>query len=130
MNISISSNGSSKDYSQEIIKESKFDMILLPLKEAFLKGNVVKGLKETLKAIETNRAKIVYLAKDCELDNYKKLITDSCSVYNISLIEVGDWTLLRDILMPGDTSKEIIENAKRKGKIAKINPKCYCAATL
>lgn len=98
------------------------------LKQAAIGGVVVKGLKETLKAIESDKAEVVFLAQDCELEDYKKLIIDYCNIHSKTLVDVKAWTELRDILIDGIPSSMVLENARKKGKVAKISPKCYSAA--
>jgi ribosomal protein L7Ae-like RNA K-turn-binding protein len=107
-----------------------YKMNLIQLKQASIAGVVVKGLKETLKAIESQKAKLVFIAVDNELEDYKKILTDFCSLYKKPLIEVNEWKELRDLLMDEIPSKILINRAKKKGKIAKITPKCYCAAII
>lgn len=103
---------------------------ILQLKIAALNGIVVKGLKETLKSIESQKAKVVYLALDCELEDYTRIVKEYCTLFKRNLVEVQNWMELRNILMNKPPSSYLELKAKRNGKIAKIGPKCYCAAIL
>ncbi len=100
------------------------------LRQASLCGSVVKGLKETIKAIESHKAKVVYLANECELEDYKKVIREFCGLFMTKLIIVNDWRELRDILIKGIPSSILEENAIKKGKTLRLTPKCYSAAIL
>lgn len=106
------------------------DDFLLILKKAVLVGNVVKGIKETIKAIEHNNCNVVYLATDCEDLTYKKCIKDFCEMYLVKLVEKYNNLQIRDAVMIGDSSYNIIKTANYKGKQPRIMPKCYCAAIL
>jgi hypothetical protein len=85
-------------------------------------SKIVKGLKETLKAIETRKAKVVFLAEDTPLDTYKTVIRQYCSIFyhsNLVLLEVKEWMKLRNVAFGFRGKKEELQN-----------PKCYCAAIL
>lgn len=103
---------------------------LLILKKASLAGVVVKGIKETLKAIEANKCQVVFVSRDCEDDSYKKCIREFCDMYSVSLIETDNKYQIRDAVMLGEPSYILIEKAKASGKTLKIMPNCYCAAIL
>jgi len=107
----------------------KYTEQMTKLKYAAGTGAVVKGLKETLRTIESGKAKIVYCAKN-ENEDYMNLIQKFSEIYKKELVIVGDWLELRDILFKTKPSYLIIEEAKRQGIIPKINPKCFCAAII
>lgn len=94
------------------------------------RGNVIKGIKETIKAIEFKKAKFVYIAEDCELKDYIDLIVQLCEFNNVQYYKVKSWRHLRDILIDGLTSLEIENIARIKNKDPKITPKCNCAVIL
>jgi hypothetical protein len=88
------------------------------------KEKIVKGLKETLKAIETRRAKYVFIAMDAPLENYKTVIKQYCLIFNDNesknfIFEVDEWIKLRNVAFSYYGAQE-----------TKQNPKCYCAAIL
>ena len=55
------------------------------LKQINLSGNVAKGIKCTVKAILKGKARLVFLADDCENKDYKNLITGLCKKHNVKL---------------------------------------------
>ncbi len=107
----------------------KYSEQMTKLKYAAATGTVVKGLKETLRAIESGKAKIVYCAKN-ENEDYMNLIQKFSEIYKIELVMVSDWLELRDNIFKTKPSNLIIEEARRQGKIPKITPKCFCAAII
>jgi ribosomal protein L7Ae-like RNA K-turn-binding protein len=87
------------------------------------KEKVVKGLKETLKAIETGRAKVVFIALNAPLETYKTVIKQYCSIFCDNstnyIFEVEDWMKLRNAVFEYSGKEEFGHN-----------PKCYCACIL
>jgi small subunit ribosomal protein S12e len=67
------------------------------LKQSSFVNGLCRGLNESAKAIDQGKAKITFLAKDCDEANYKKLINGLCREKNIPIIEVdsrvdlGQW---------------------------------------
>lgn len=92
-------------------------------------GRAINGIKETLRTIELKKAKLVYIAYDCGIDDYSNVIKKLCEINEIPYIIVSNWTHLRDILFKNlPTSLELEEIARIKGKPVKITPKCNSAA--
>jgi ribosomal protein L7Ae-like RNA K-turn-binding protein len=112
------------------INDDVYISSLNKLKFAAKCGSVSKGLKETLRAIKSQKAKLVYLAVDCDLPDYKKVIEESCDLFKVKIFEVNDWKEIRDCVMDCVPSGIIFEKARRNGVKAKIKPKCYVAAIL
>ena len=44
------------------------------LKIALTRGAVVKGISEVLKALEAQKVKVIFLADDCDNDQYKQTL--------------------------------------------------------
>ena len=109
--------------------EEKLDEYMLTLKYASVTNRVVKGLKETLRAIESGQARVVFSAF-CENQDYMNLIKIYCDLYKTEIIFIENWMDLRDIVFNCKPSTEIEEKARKQGKIAKIKPKCYCVAII
>jgi ribosomal protein L7Ae-like RNA K-turn-binding protein len=119
----------SKSSIYQATPQEKYSEQMARLKYAASTGIVVKGLKETLRAIESGKAKIVYCAKN-DNENYMSLIQKFSEIYKTECLVVDNWLELRDTLFQTKPSFQIIEEARRQGKIPKINPKCYCAAII
>ena len=92
--------------------------------------NIINGLRETMKLIKSNRAKLVYIANDCEIEEYENLLKELCVLNFVNYVIVPKWTYLRDVLFKGVTTNELKSIAKESNKKIKIQPKCNCAAVL
>jgi ribosomal protein L7Ae-like RNA K-turn-binding protein len=93
-------------------------------------GFVMNGIKETIRSIELKRAKLVYIADDCDVKEYLDLIVRLCTENKIPFIKVLKWTNLRDLLFKGLTSRELEAIAKDKNRELKIKPRCNSAVVL
>ena len=93
-------------------------------------NGLVKGLAETVKAIESQKSKVVFIAEDCDNDEYKKLVRTLAAQYKVPLIEVPQWIELKDSCNLGLHSEIIKKVAKEKGKPEKIKPRCSSAAII
>jgi small subunit ribosomal protein S12e len=60
-------------------------VIAYGLRQINLSGRVAKGFNCTVKAIIKGKAKIVFLADDCDDKNYKALITGLCRKNHVKL---------------------------------------------
>lgn len=60
------------------------------LKNAFHHGQAVRGIREVTKALEMNQCQMVFMASNCDEQNYKKLIEAFCKSKQIPLIAVDD----------------------------------------
>jgi len=87
-------------------------------------NGLVKGIAETVKALESQKAKVVFLADDCDNDEYKNLIKALAGQYKVPVVEVPSWIELKDFCKLGLQSDIIKKAAEEKGKDAKIKPKC------
>lgn len=116
--------------------EDFHDKRLDDLKLAAYKGNLVKGLRETLRAIKLRKAVNVYLADSDLSEKYSTVIMDFCKLYLLKYpIQIKDFTILRDIVMKRTPSDIIKLNASKygedtSGKKKQKGPKCYCAAII
>jgi ribosomal protein L7Ae-like RNA K-turn-binding protein len=93
-------------------------------------GQVVKGIAETLKALEAQKAKIVFLADDCDNEDYKATIRGLASQFNVPVVDVETWIQLKDYCGLGVNSEIIKSVAEEKGKEPKIKPRCSSAAII
>jgi len=60
------------------------------LKKSLIHDGLARGLKESVKALDRQRAHLCLLAKSCDHPEYVKLITALCKEYNIPLQKVED----------------------------------------
>mmetsp|Transcript_36245 Transcript_36245/g.85040 ORF Transcript_36245/g.85040 Transcript_36245/m.85040 type:complete len:141 (+) Transcript_36245:70-492(+) len=60
------------------------------LKNALAKDGLVRGLHEVAKLIESEQAKLCFLAESCNEPAYKKLVQGLCLEKNIPLVDVAD----------------------------------------
>ena len=100
------------------------------LKVALTRGAVVKGISEVLKALEAQKVKVVFIAENCDNDQYKETITALAKEKKVPVITVDTWENLKDYCRLGLLSSTIKEIAEKKGKEAKIKPRCSSAAIL
>ena len=90
-------------------------------------GGVVKGVAECLKALEAGKAKVAFIAEDCDNEQLKNTITTLAAQTGVPVVEVPTWVELKDFCKLGMLSSTIIKIAEEKGKEAKIKPKCSSA---
>ena len=100
------------------------------LKVALTRGAVVKGISEVLKALEAQKVKVIFMADNCDNDQYKQTTTALAKEKKVPVITVDTWENLKDYCRLGLLSSTIKEIAEKKGKEAKIKPRCSSAAIL
>ena len=100
------------------------------LKVALTRGAVVKGISEVLKALEAQKVKVVFLADNCDNDQYKSTVTAVAKEHKVPIINIDTWENLKDYCRLGLLSSTIKEIAEKKGKEGKIKPRCSSAAIL
>ena len=100
------------------------------LKIALTRGSVVKGISEVLKALEAQKVKIVFLAEDCDNEEYKTTIRALAKEFKVPVLDVDSWEKLKDFCRLGLLSSTIKEIAEKKGKEGKIKPRCSSCAIL
>ncbi len=93
-------------------------------------GGLVKGVRETMKAIESQKAKIVFLAEDCDNDEYKNKVTLFAKQNGVPVIDVATWVELKDACHLGLKSELLQKIAEEKGKEAKMKPRCSTATII
>jgi ribosomal protein L7Ae-like RNA K-turn-binding protein len=91
-------------------------------------GGVVKGVAETLKALESAKAKVVFVAEDCDNEQIVNTIRALAEQSGVPVVVVPTWIELKDFCKLGMLSSTIIKIAEEKGKEAKIKPRCSSAA--
>ena len=100
------------------------------LKIALTRGTVVKGISEVLKALEAKKVKVVFLADNCDNDQYKSTVIAVAKEHKVPIINIDTWENLKDYCRLGLLSSTIKEIAEKKGKEGKIKPRCSSAAIL
>ena len=81
-----------------------------------------------MKALERQEVKIVFLADDCDHQQYKDLVYALAKQYNVPVVDVPTWEELKDFCKLGNPSETIRKIAEEKGKEAKIKPRCSVAS--
>ena len=97
---------------------------------ALTRGAVVKGIAEVLKALEAGKVQMVFLADDCDNDQYKDTIKALAAQFKVTVVSVEAWESLKDYCKLGLPSATIKAVAEEKGKEAKIKPKCSSCAII
>ena len=100
------------------------------LKIALTRGSVVKGISEVLKALEAQKVKVVFMADDCDNDQYKNTVKALAKEFKVPVLGVDSWEKLKDFCRLGLLSSTIREIAASKSKDAKIKPRCSSCAIL
>ena len=84
------------------------------LKIALTRGSVVKGLSEVLKSLECQKAKVIFLAYDCDNDEYKSTLNALAKQFKVPVLGVESWEKLKDFCKLGLESAKIKEAAASK----------------
>jgi small subunit ribosomal protein S12e len=109
---------------KELTRESAIQLVI---QRALNVNGVLKGIAETIKALENGKVKLVFLADDCDNEQYKETLTALANQYKVRIVSVGTWEELKDFCKLGMLSSTIRKIAEDKGKDPKIKPRCSCA---
>lgn len=93
-------------------------------------GLVVKGIAEAIKALECHKVQCVFLADDCDNEQYKATLIALAKELNVPVLPLEKWVDLKDYCKLGLPSTTIQEVAKQKGKEPKIKPRCSSCAII
>merc|ERR1719436_1357267 len=83
------------------------------LKKALIHDGLRKGLRECVKSLDCRVARLCILAKDCENEEYKKLIRALCAEGEVSVImvdsgkDLGAWCGLAKLNDDGSVKKAV-----------------------
>jgi ribosomal protein L7Ae-like RNA K-turn-binding protein len=117
---------------EQIVEEVKpldrIGAIQIVLSIATHHGGVLKGVAEVLKSLEAGKAKVVFLADDCDNEQYKETVRTLAEQTGVPVVDIPTWIELKDFCKLGMNSATIIKVAEEKGKEAKIKPRCSVAA--
>ena len=100
------------------------------LRIALTRGTVVKGISEVLKALEAQKVKVIFLADDCDNDQYKKTLNALAQEFKVPVLTVDTWEKLKDYCKLGFKSSTVRDVVPKKKKEAKIKPRCSSCAIL
>jgi ribosomal protein L7Ae-like RNA K-turn-binding protein len=86
-------------------------------------NGLVKGIAETVKTILAGKAKVVFLAEDCDNKEYLDLVKALTKQHKVPLVSVPNWVNLKDFCNLGLNSK-LVKKAGEKTKEPKLKPRC------
>uniref|UniRef100_A0A7S2WKD4 40S ribosomal protein S12 n=1 Tax=Eucampia antarctica TaxID=49252 RepID=A0A7S2WKD4_9STRA len=97
----------------EDVEMSVLDALKEVLKKALIHDGLKKGLHESAKALDRRSARLCCLAKDCENEEYKKLIRALCAEGEVPVImvdagkDLGAWCGLAKLDDDGSVKKAV-----------------------
>lgn len=103
---------------------SVIDALKIVLKKALIFDGLRRGLHESVKSLDRGSARLCILAKNCDNEEYKKLVQALCAENNVHLImadsgkEMAEWC--------GIVKLDKAKNVKEKEK-EKATPRCSVA---
>merc|ERR1711923_498149 len=98
---------------EEVAEMNVLDALKEVLKKALIHDGLRKGLRECAKALDRRSARLCCLAKDCENEEYKKLIRALCAEGDVKVImvdsgkELGAWCGLAKLNDDGSVKKAV-----------------------
>merc|ERR1712125_185310 len=98
---------------EEEVEMSVLEALKEVLKKAMIHDGLKKGLHECAKALYRRSARLCCLAKDCENEEYKKLIRALCTEGEVSVVmvdsgkELGAWCGLAKLDDDGSVKKAV-----------------------
>ncbi len=113
--------------SKELTKETAIQRVI---QRALNVNGVLKGIAETIKALENSKVQLIFLAEDCDNSQYTETLRALAKQYKVRIVTVGAWEDLKDYCKLGMLSSTIRQVAEDKGKEAKIKPRCSCASII
>mmetsp|Transcript_5671 Transcript_5671/g.9994 ORF Transcript_5671/g.9994 Transcript_5671/m.9994 type:complete len:154 (-) Transcript_5671:133-594(-) len=107
-----------EEVEEEEVEEVEVEMSVLDalkevLKKSLMHDGLKKGLHECAKALDRRSARLCCLAKDCENEEYKKLIRALCAEGDVSVVmvdagkDLGAWCGLAKLDEDGTIKKAV-----------------------
>merc|ERR1711971_937735 len=102
-----------EEVEEEVAEMNVLDALKEVLKKALIHDGLRKGLHECAKALDRRSARLCCLAKDCENEEYKKLIRALCAEGDVSVImvdsgkDLGAWCGLAKLEEDGSVKKAV-----------------------
>ena len=102
------------DVEEEVgVEMNSIDALKEVLKKALVFDGLRRGLHESAKALDRRDARLCILAKDCDNDEYVRLVQALCQEGNVPLImadartELGEWVGLAKLNADGTVRKPV-----------------------
>lgn len=102
------------DVEEEVgVELNSIDALKEVLKKALVFDGLRRGLHESAKALDRRDARLCILAKDCDNDEYVRLVQALCQEGNVPLImadartELGEWVGLAKLNADGTVRKAV-----------------------
>jgi len=92
---------------------SVIDALKMVLKTSLIHDGLRRGLHECAKALDRQQARLCILAKDCQNEEYQKLVQALCAEGSVHLImadegkELGEWVGLAKLNEDGTVRKAV-----------------------
>mmetsp|Transcript_27398 Transcript_27398/g.76851 ORF Transcript_27398/g.76851 Transcript_27398/m.76851 type:complete len:147 (+) Transcript_27398:120-560(+) len=97
----------------EDVEMSVLDALKEVIQKAMIHGGLKKGLHECAQALDRRSARLCCLAKDCDHEEYKKLIRGLCTEGEVHVVmvesgkELGAWCGLAKLEEDGSVKKAV-----------------------
>lgn len=117
-NIKMADENEQMEVAEEVVEApaselSVIDALKIVLKKALVFDGLRRGLHEAVKALDRGSARLCILAKDCDNEEYKKLVQALCAESGVHLIladagtEIGEWVGLAKLDAEGNVRKAV-----------------------
>ena len=108
--------GKGEEPPQEEVKLTTNDAMREMIKKASYSDNLFKGLNEVARLIDRGEADICFVAKNCDVKDYKELVKALCAEKDIPLIEVSNREALGEMaglfkLDPSGDARKIVKTS-------------------
>ena len=98
------------------IQLDKSTAIAQVLDKASTRGVLVKGIGEVCKALEAQKVKVIFLASDCDREDYKNTVRSLANLMKVPVIDVDKWEMLKEKLGVRGSRSFSIARARQKDR--------------